>query len=314
MITFVSLLKREWLEHKAAFVWGPAILLVLMLLFGLTMVAAGDNLQVEVSSYEADELLQHSQQQHNQVSGLRAAGALLFDVSGSSDRELAYQIKRLLSSVATPFYWILLAITLFALIASLHDERKDQSILFWKSMPVSDVSTVLSKLVFCTWVAPLVTILVIVLAQLAALALATLLVEPGAGARLWAQSEIWWWPLQLGLGFVLHGLWILPVYAWFLLLAAALPKAPMLWAIGLPWIAVVLERIFFNSEVLVRWISLHMTPLAIPGVSSNELAYNVVGDFLPLAVFSSASFWSGLLVALVLLGLTVYIRGKYNEL
>ncbi|MEM9620245.1 MAG: hypothetical protein AAF993_01260 [Pseudomonadota bacterium] len=314
MMAFASLLKREWLEHKAGFLWGPLILLILLLLFGLTVVAAGDNLQVNVNQVESGANPGDTHTSRAEVSGLQAAAALLFNISDASDTELAYKLNQFMGTLALPFYWVLLAVTLFALVASLYDERKDHSVLFWKSMPVSDLTTVLGKLVFFTWLAPLLTLVAILAAELLVLTLGLWIVPDASGARLWAQSGVWQAPWQLLLGFVLHGFWILPIYAWLLMLSAVLPRAPLLWGIGGPWIVIVLERIFMNSDHVYSWIALHMSPLSLPYVSSNPLVYDLVGQFKPLAVLSLPTFWSGLIVAGVLLAAAVYLRGRTSEI
>ena len=92
--------------------------------------------------------------------------ALVLDAAGSTDAELSGRLHALMNMIAMPFYVVLFIISLFALIACLHDERKDRSVLFWKSMPVGDLESVTSKYVFIAWVAPLLTIAAIFIAQL----------------------------------------------------------------------------------------------------------------------------------------------------
>ncbi len=306
---YVALLKREWLEHRTAFTVGPAILLILLLVFGLTVWAAWDNVEVEVS--------QHSSQmgagEQRGSEGVDIVRGLLFDVAGSTDRELQAKLSRFLGFVGVPFYWVLTVIALFMLVSSLHDERKDQSILFWKSMPVNDLSTVLAKTVFITWLAPMVTVLGVFAAQGVALMFSLIFVEDGMGSRLLAHSGMLLQLPKLLLGYVLHGLWVLPVYAWFLLVASALPRSPLLWAIGGPWIVIILERIFFGTSVLQGWILSHIAPLAIPYASSSESVYTAGGQFQPFAILALRGLWGGLLVAAALLAATVYLRRRNNE-
>ncbi|MEI9963695.1 MAG: hypothetical protein WDM92_02355 [Caulobacteraceae bacterium] len=54
----------------------------------------------------------------------------------------------------------------FYCLGALHNERRDRSILFWKSLPVSDLTAVLAKAAIPMAVLPAVTIVVTLIAQL----------------------------------------------------------------------------------------------------------------------------------------------------
>ena len=55
---------------------------------------------------------------------------------------------------------------MFYCLDALYGERRDRSILFWKSLPVSDLTTVLSKASIPIVVLPLLTFAVTVATQL----------------------------------------------------------------------------------------------------------------------------------------------------
>ena len=71
----------------------------------------------------------------------------------------------------------------------MHGERRDRSILFWKSLPVSDATTVLSKASIPLVVVPLVTFAVTVATQWIMLLWSTLIVPASGGsvATLWTK-------------------------------------------------------------------------------------------------------------------------------
>ena len=96
---------------------------------------------------------------------------MTLDAAGSTDEELSSKLEALQHGIAEPFRYIFVIVAFFALIGCIYDERKDRSVLFWKSMPVSDASTVLSKIIFVLWLAPLATVAAILLAQFASVVL-----------------------------------------------------------------------------------------------------------------------------------------------
>ncbi len=289
MRKFNALLMREWLEHRNSFFWGPVVVLAIIVLAGLFVSSFGDRFTAEFSN-----------------SLPQAAAAEGLDVAGSTDEELSLKLRAFLNGIAEPFYWVLLVVTFFALIGCIHDERKDRSVLFWKSMPVSDWQCVVSKLVFIVWVAPLFTIAAIVLAQFYALVIGSLHVEDGMGSRVWSQSGLVLKPFMLLVGYFLQSLWALPLYAWILLVSSWAKRTPIMWVIGIPAGLSILERIFFESHYLSNAIARH---LSLRGLPRGD------GDFsVQLSVLADAGLWLGLLVSAVLLGATIYLRRRNNEI
>jgi ABC-2 type transport system permease protein len=151
-------------------------------------------------------------------------------------------------------------LSIFYSLDALYGERRDRSLLFWKSMPVSDVTTVLSKASIPILVLPLVTFVVTVATQ-AVMLLGTNAVLAANGLSTSAFSD------DLSLlelsrinfahlvGF--HGIWYAPLYAWLLLASAWATRLPFLWAALPPVAIVVIERVAFNTryfaELLQRY-------------------------------------------------------------
>jgi len=160
------------------------------------------------------------------------------------------------ATLAQPYSHVgwLLALTavlvgVFYCLDALHGERRDRSILFWKSLPVSDLTTVLSKATIAFVVLPLIAFAIAVPLQWIMLLLSNLvLVLSGEGApSSWGQ-----WPLiqlQLALlyGLVVMTLWYAPIYGWLMLVSGWARRATFLWAVLPPLAIVVAERIAFHS-------------------------------------------------------------------
>jgi ABC-2 type transport system permease protein len=144
-----------------------------------------------------------------------------------------------------------LAIAVFYCIDALYGERRDRSILFWKSLPVSDATAVLAKASIPIVVLPLVTFGATVIVQaVMLLSSSVVLSAAGLGASLvWDQVSLFdIWRINFGHLVVFHGLWYSPVYAWLLLASASATRVPLLWAALPPVAIVIVERVAFNSR------------------------------------------------------------------
>src|ERR1700686_86194 len=143
-----------------------------------------------------------------------------------------------------------LIVGIFYSLDALYGERRDRSILFWKSLPVSDLITVLSKLTIPIVILPLLSFAITIATQFIMLLLGSIILL-GSGvniATLWTEASFVHVSLVLLYHFLtVHGLWYAPIYGWLLLVSAWARRAPFLWA-GLPPLAVaVAEKIAFNS-------------------------------------------------------------------
>jgi ABC-2 type transport system permease protein len=161
-------------------------------------------------------------------------------------------------TIMTPYHFVsgLLMLTgmvvgLFYCLDALHGERRDHSILFWKSLPVSDTTAVLAKASIPLVILPLIIFAVTVLAQWIMLLLssAVLLANGLNAGTLWTHVALL--PMSGMLLYHLvtvHALWHAPFYAWFMLVSAWARRAVFLWA-ALPIIAVAfVEKIAFNTS------------------------------------------------------------------
>jgi ABC-2 type transport system permease protein len=227
-----------------------------------------------------------------------------------------------------PFVYAHAAITLtvmivaaFYCLGALFNERRDRSILFWKSLPVSDLQTVLSKAAIPMVVLPIVGIVVTVVAQALILLLSTLiLVAAGVSpATPWSLGYIAGQGVVLVYFWVTQTLWMAPVYGWLLLVSMWAKRAPFLWAV-LPGLALfLLEKLALNSSHLLALVIDRISGSysdAFTAVSPVELKAR--GGMPPLDLgaadpgkfLASPGLWLGLLVFAACLAACAWLRRR----
>jgi ABC-2 type transport system permease protein len=205
-----------------------------------------------------------------------------------------------------------LIVGVFYCLEALHGERRDRSILFWKSMPVSDLTTVLSKASIPIVIIPLVSCAITVATWWIMLLLssAVLLGRGLSAATLWTQVPIVQISLMLLYHLVaIHGLWYAPLYAWLLLVSSWARRAAFLWA-ALPLLAIgVVEKIAFNTSYLAAMLRDRLTggPKGVPFTTGN-MAMDPMMHLNPGPLLISPGLWIGLAVAAVFLAAAVRIR------
>ena len=223
--------------------------------------------------------------------------------------EKPYDIAAMLT-VLTAFI-----VGVFYCLDALHGERRDRSILFWKSLPVSDLTTVLSKASIPLVVLPLLTFAIIVATQLIMLLLSTavLLGNGVSAATLWSQLPLFQMSLALLYGLTVIALWHAPIYGWLLLVSGWARRATFLWAV-LPLLAIcVVEKIAFNTSYFASMLKYRLMGFAgfrLPGAAvarSIPLTQLTPGNFL-----STPGLWIGLAFAAAFLAAAVRLR-RYRE-
>jgi ABC-2 type transport system permease protein len=155
-----------------------------------------------------------------------------------------------------------LIVGLFYSLDALYGERRDRSILFWKSLPVSDLNTVLSKAAIPIVLLPLIAFVITVVTQWIMLLMSSAVLA-GNGVSvslLWSRVGISHrWPMLLFHFLCIHGLWQSPIYAWLLLISGWARRAPILWAALPPLTLGIVERVAFNTNYFGLWIGSRFT-------------------------------------------------------
>jgi ABC-2 type transport system permease protein len=204
-----------------------------------------------------------------------------------------------------------LIVGVFYSLDALQGERRDRSILFWKSLPVSDVVTVLSKACIPIVILPLLAFAVTVATQWLMLLLSSLVL---AGSRLsvaalWAQVSFFQTSLLLLYHLVtVHAIWHAPIYAWLLLVSAWARRAAFLWA-ALPVLAIMgLEKVVFHTsyfaELLGNRLGGGAEAMTMPGtLPMNPMTHLTPGNYL-----TSAGLWIGIALTAAFLAGAVRLR------
>ena len=194
---------------------------------------------------------------------------------------------------------------------ALHGERRDRSILFWKSLPVSDVTTVLVKASIPLLILPVLVsaITVVMWFLMLLLSSAVLMGAGGKVAELWAHVPIVKMSL-LTLYHLLtaHALWPAPVYCWLMLVSGWARRAPFLWA-ALPVVAIGgLEKLAFNTTHFAAMVGERFIGATAPAVSTDVFPTNPMTHITPDAFLAAPGLWIGLAIAAIFLAAAVRLR------
>ncbi len=225
--------------------------------------------------------------------------------------ELHDLIEQPYDMVALLIMGVSFVVAVFYCLDALYGERRDRSILFWKSLPVSDTTTVLSKTSIPVVVLPLLTVAITVATHVAMLLVsgAVLLGSGMSAGALWSHlplSHMWqmlFFHLVGG-----HGMWYAPIYAWLLLVSAWARRAPLLWAVLPPLAIGAVEKIAFNTSHFAAILQHRI--MGDPSVrgSTTGISIDAMTPFTPGQLLGSPSLWIGLAIATAFLAAAVRLR------
>lgn len=308
MNRLMSLIKREYWENKGAFRTTPIVISGIIFAGMLMFLITFSHFDNEFQSLK--ELLRFVAQQD---AGLRA--------------RVLYESTLVMSTL---FSMVLAFVVFFYLLGCLYDDRKDRSILFWKSLPASDTLTLLSKLLTAMIVAPVIFWIVYVLTHIVVTLLFAIAVM-ALGENPWTlflglmnPSKAWSMVLA---SYMAQSIWALPLYGWLLLVSAFAPRIPLLFAILPPIILGILQlwidflktftlndnlfglfgRWYANSPLImsadahhehnfgaalgVALSSKYDHQVTIPNMLDRIFSIDMLIGFLVFAVFFAAALW-----------------------
>jgi len=201
----------------------------------------------------------------------------------------------------------------FYCLDALHGERRDRSILFWKSLPVSDLITVLSKAIVPLVVLPLFIFAIIVMTQFIMLLWSSVVLLPsGLAATTWTRFNLLQQSLILLYGLIALALWHAPLYGWLLLISSWTRRATFLWAV-LPFLAIgVLEKIAFNSSHFASLLKYRFMGHLAEAFVFDARGVHSLTQLTPGKFLSTPGLWLGLAFAAAFLAATVRLR-RYRE-
>jgi len=215
--------------------------------------------------------------------------------------------------VAMMMIFIVFIVGVFYCLDALHSERRDRSILFWKSLPVSDLTTVLSKATIPLVVLPLIAFAIVVCVQLImVLETGVVLIFHGMSpGTTWAHVPMFQNWLVLLYGLIAIALWHAPIYGWLLLVSGWARRATFLWAV-LPLLAIgIFEKITFNTShfaALVKDRLLGFAPNAFAFKMHRSVAIDSLVQLTPEKYLSTPGLWVGLVFAAAFIAAAVRLR------
>jgi ABC-2 type transport system permease protein len=234
------------------------------------------------------------------------------------------------------FTTVLAFVVFFYLLGSLYDDRKDRSILFWKSLPASDTLTLASKLFSAMFLAPMIFFAIFILTEIAMAVIGSIMVL-SVGENPWTlflsvSNPFKAWGFIL-LTYLAMAFWSLPLYGWLMLVSSFAPRIPLLFAVLPPVVFAVLQiwlkflqtftfrdNLFgvighwFSNSPLIMSVDEHRgeigAGLGIPITSDFDHAVTVGNIFDRLFSMQMAI---GLVVAAVFLAAALWLRHRATD-
>lgn len=322
MQAFTWLLKREYWENRGGFWLAPVVTAAIFLgLNALGLITA------EVFK--------------GRINGSIQIGVPLDKLTEQiGERELemlGHGLNMSLASYSSIIQIVLFFVLFFYLLGALYDERKDRSILFWKSLPISDTSTVLSKVASALLVAPVLAFGITIISHIAFLSMLSLysmayginpltyIWGPASPTLLWLDQLITI-PVQM--------LWALPAVGWLLLCSCWARSKPFLWAVLIP-VALGVFNAFFSLWGLFHvpnswyWVNvagralLSLSPVSWLGQMNfqerilrleSEQDLSAIYDITDHAqILGSIETWIGAVIGAALIGGAIYLRRWRDE-
>jgi len=313
------LLKREFWEHKGGFFWAPIVVSVIVTVITAFTILVGVTQGVKSTIVINGETVTNLAERF-------------------SPEQKATAVEHLASTYmvsAVPLLFVLSFTVFFYCLSALFDERKDRSVLFWKSLPVTDGATVLSKVAVALCLAPLITLGLAIMLAIVNLTFLTI----GAGAagvniagELVGSTSLYMAPLQIAALFPIYVLWALPTVGWLLMVGAWARSKPFLWAVGAPLLAMGLIAWFnkmfsFGWQLEWFWLNivgrglLSLTPgswfvlsgenIAVPGGMQEPQMNSLVT--LSWAQLATPNLWIGVTVGAAMIYAAIRLRRWKDE-
>lgn len=321
MNTMKWLLKREYWEHKGGFFWAPLVVssILALLTIGtmLTAVVLGKKSGFQVAG---------------SVNGMDLQKAIS-TISDSDKLEFAKGLAVGYPAVAMPVMITLGFVVFFYCLGCLFDERKDRSILFWKSLPVSDRDSVISKALTALVVAPIFAVLfAMALSFIVLFTLMTLAAFSGLNlfGLVLGDSHFYWVILQIFSFIPIYALWALPTVGYLMFVSSWAKSKPFLWAVGVPvlggviltWVNYLADLPFKLDkywEIIVGRGLVSAFPGSWLGHAANAGDKLNPGNAIDLmtsqsySLLMSANLWIGVIVGLAFLAGAVKMRRYRDE-
>ncbi|HSC47860.1 MAG TPA: hypothetical protein VLG68_07225 [Gammaproteobacteria bacterium] len=307
-----TLIRRELWENRSLWI-VPLVTLGILTVLSLYMLLA----VLFGYSNAVNGNIEMMNGQHFELSNLP-------DFAAMDPNQITSLLQILPTSLGAVFAFIMQIVGFFYLLDSLYADRKDRSVLFWRSMPVSDLRTVLAKLFTASIVVAALTFAAAIAFELILLVFG--LIGGGIlGVHLWVLLlHPWGWVsgwLLLAYGLGAMTLWFLPYYAWGMLASSWARKVPFLWTVLPPLAIMGAEGWVFKTGHFARlWFghAVNWFPRAFNLVSVRDGDLRVAIDPVTLEsigrYFASPELWIGLVVAAAFTAGAVWFRQNRSEI
>jgi ABC-2 type transport system permease protein len=235
------------------------------------------------------------------------------NVSANDPIKLHSVITKPFAMAPAPIMLASFIIGLFYSLDALYGERRDRSILFWKSLPVSDLTTVLAKIAVPIALLPLIALAISIVTFFILFAFGTLALMPsGNTGALWRELRFVQEPLVMLYGLTVHSLWFAPIYSWLLLVSAWARRMPVLWALLPPAAVAMVERMalgttYFGNMLRYRVVGAMREAFSFDPTRPGHAVGGVM-ELSPLQFLSAPGLWVGLIFAALCLVAAVRLR------
>ncbi len=200
---------------------------------------------------------------------------------------------------------------IFYTLDALYGERRERSILFWKSLPISDLTTVLSKVTIPLIILPLLSFAIAVATQFVML-LVSSVVLLGRGmdvGTFWAHMSFFHMSLMLLYHILtVHGLWYAPLYGWLLLVSAWAPRAPFIWAFLPPFVIWGVEKALFNTSYFLAMLQYRLAGPEPSAAAPHGTVMEIISALTLAQFLSMPGLWIGLTIGAAFLAAAVRLR------
>lgn len=271
------LIKREYWENKNAFLKAPMVLSVIILFIAFC--------SFSLFIYHSTEIISATQNHP----------------ANQSELPIRF-VDNLLYVIASPLMLVLWLVVFNYFLGSLINDRKDRSILFWLSLPITHTESIIAKVIAGIIIAPFVSWVCIMVTELISLVLLTivaLILHIGDIGQLWPLGSILFTWGKMLITFYWQGLWLFPLFGFCMLASAYAKRSPFLVAVLPVILLVIIEGMFLRSAYLSEAISLCFSH-ALAAWGSLFESSDYVLQIAPLAdVFQYGDFGGHLLLGLV---------------
>ena len=294
-----AMIVREIQEHKVAFVYAPFFVSFILCFVIASVYFGGTSIQTDQFNFSTEYYDEEIRQAMQSVSSISR-----IDIVRTGLLVLGFPIL-----LTVGFGLLAYSLSTFA------DERKDRSLIFWRSLPVSDLTTVLSKVFVVTLIVPLMVLPYIILLQLVAMTSASIFFATNdivSFSWLWGSYIITDW-FRIIFSLWAQALWSLPLFLW-LMLAGTFAARPIAGAIVPPVILIVLEGVIFKTNLVLEFIENRIGFWSRSDSFPKEYQELRVVDITDiLLLFSTQAFWVGILASVILVAGIVYFRSSNSD-